>query len=537
MEFMKKCPQCGREFDVTMSFCLEDGTPLNSGAGAFEGATAVIPGQSGDRPTLVLPHQDGGQLDPGTSVAVLPFVNMSADADNEYFCDGLAEELINALAKIDDLKVAARTAAFSFRGKNAPMAEIGRALNVNSILEGSVRKAGSRVRITIQLINASDGYHLWSERYDRDMQDIFEIQDEITLAVVDALKVKLLVPEKNAVLKRHTNNAEAYQLYLRGRFFFYKRTPDGFLKAIEYFKKAIELDEDYAIAISGLADSYAFLGFYEMEPPGEMAARVRPLAVRAMEIDDGLSETNTSFALLKTLYEQEHRASLGYFEAAVKADPNYAFAYHLESAVSMVLGDRERAIAAEKRAIEIDPFTPVFNASLAWWYYIAGRNTESITQSKLTIDIAPNHFFAHWVLGLAYSRVKAYSDAVVALQRATALNQFESHVRADLGRVFAEMGEKDEALQVLGDFKKLGSQQYVSPVNFAKIYVGLGENEKALEQIEIACVERAVRLSWVLVDPILDHLHDDSRYRGIRKRTGLPEDEPARFVEIITSSG
>lgn len=180
---------------------------------------------------------NGRHSDAGNSIAVLPFVNMSADAENEYFCDGLAEELLNALTKIDDLKVAARTAAFSFRGKNAPMDEIGRALNVNSILEGSVCKAGNRVRITVQLINATDGYHLWSERYDRDMQDIFEIQDEITLAVVDALKVKLLAPEKRAVLKRHTNDAEAYQLYLLGRFFFISERRKGFGKQLSTLKR------------------------------------------------------------------------------------------------------------------------------------------------------------------------------------------------------------------------------------------------------------------------------------------------------------
>ena len=521
---MRKCPQCGREFDLTMSFCLEDGTPLRDGA--VSAATAVLAGHLSDQATAAFPNI-GTDTPPGdNSVAVLPFVNMSADPDNEYFCDGLAEELINALAKIDDLKVAARTAAFSFRGKNAPMAEIGRTLNVNSILEGSVRRAGGRVRITVQLINAADGYHLWSERYDRDMEDIFEVQDEITLAVVDALKVKLLGTEKKAVLRRHTENAEAYQLYLRGRYFFYKRTPEGFQKAIECFKNAIDLDGEYAVAISGLADSYAFLGFYEMEPPADMAAMVGPLSQRAIEIDAGLAESNVSFALFKTLYQQDHKASLEYFDRAVKADPKYAFAYHLESAVAAVLGDSDRAIEAEKRAIEIDPFTPVFNASLGWWYYLAGRNDESIAQANRTIEIAPNHFFAFWVLGLAYARAEAYSDAVVALQRGSALNQFEPHIRSDLGRVLATMGERDEALEVLNDFQRLSEDRYISRTNFARIYLGLGENVKAMEELERASGAREVRLPWLLVDPIFDHLRDDPRFREIRVRAGLPEIGP-----------
>src|SRR5215207_5161556 len=250
---MKRCPECGRDYtDETLNFCLDDGTRLNSPTDVAEPVTAIMTSGSGYRPTEVFPPPTIQRADSGNSIAVLPFVNMSADTENEYFCDGLAEELLNALAKIDDLKVAARTAAFSFRGKNVPMAEIGEALKVRTILEGSVRKSGSKLRITIQLINAADGYHIWSERYDRDLQDIFEVQDEIALAVVDALKVKLLAPEKQSLLKRHTDSAEAYQLYLRGRFFFYKRTPEGFQKAIVYFEKAIEIDPDYAVAVSGL---------------------------------------------------------------------------------------------------------------------------------------------------------------------------------------------------------------------------------------------------------------------------------------------
>jgi len=320
---MKRCPECRKNYyDDSLAFCFDDGAALINGQSAIdEPATAMMSPVGGaahpERSTT-----DSSKLDPvPRSIAVLPFVNMSADSENEYFCDGLSEELINALANIDELKVAARTAAFSFRGKNAPMDEIGRALNVNTILEGSVRKAGNRVRITVQLINAADGYHIWSERFDRDMQDIFEIQDEITLSVVDALKLKLLAPEKQAMLKRHTNDAEAYQLYLRGRHFFYKRTPEGFYKAIECFQKAIEIDKDYALAISGMADSYVFLGFYEMIPPSEAAAHVRPLVERVTSIDETSPESNTSRALMTTLYDWDHEGSLRYFERAVAADP------------------------------------------------------------------------------------------------------------------------------------------------------------------------------------------------------------------------
>jgi serine/threonine-protein kinase len=526
---MKLCPTCRREyFDDSLAFCFDDGAQLTAPAGVDEPTTAILPASGSPAEASHAARSapvsaDSAKTITANSVAVLPFVNMSADPENEYFCDGLAEELLNALAKIDDLKVAARTASFSFRGKNAPMDDIGNTLNVRTILEGSVRKAGDRVRITVQLINASDGYHLWSERFDRNMNDIFEIQDEITLAVVDALKVKLLGEEKQAVLRRHTNDPEAYQLYLRGRHFFYKRTPEGFLKAIECFEKAIDIDKDYAVAVSGLADSWVFLGYYEMVPPGEAAAHVRPLVERVMQIDDTLTESNTSYALMKSLYDYDHIEAQKYFQKAIASDPKYAFAYHLESAVSAVLGDFERAFAAEKRAIELDPFTPVFNASLAWWYYVAGQNDLAIAQCKRTIDFAPNHFFAYWVLGMAYAAEGAYSDAVVALQQGVALNQFEAHVSADLGRVFGAMGEQEAALEIVAELKESSGTRYVAPSNFAKIYMGLGEDEKAIEELERACQERAVRLAWVLFDPIFERLSDDPRFADIRHRAGLPK--------------
>ena len=518
---MKICPECRRDYyDESLAFCFDDGAQLV--VSVDEPATAMMPDASGATISMKPVSAPSITERAPRSIAVLPFVNMSADADNEYFCDGLAEELLNALARIDDLKVAARTASFSFRGKNAPMDEIGSTLNVNTILEGSVRKAGNRVRITVQLINADDGYHVWSERYDRDMNDIFEIQDEITLAVVDALKVKLLGEEKQAVLKRHTNNAEAYQLYLRGRHFFYKRTPEGFLKAIDCFEKAIEIDKDYAVAISGLADSYVFLGFYEMISPGEAAENVRPLVERVAKIDSTSTESNTSYALMKTLYDWDHFGSLEYFQRAIASDPKYALAYHLESAVTAILGQFERSFAAEKRAIELDPFTPVFNASLGWWYYLAEQYDNAIAQCQRTIDFAPNHFFAYWVLGNSYAAEGLHSEGVVALQQAVALNQFEAHQRADLARVFAAMGERDAAIEILAELESLSAERYISPVNFAKIYVGLGDDEKAIEKLENACQERSVRLSWFLVDPILKHLHNDSRYKDIRRRAGLP---------------
>ena len=530
---MKRCPECRRDYyDDTLLYCLDDGSRLLDGPASMdEPATAILSDAgtlatkfpSGEPRTEVFRASAASQTENSNSIAVLPFVNMSADVENEYFCDGLAEELLNALAKIDDLKVAARTSAFSFKGKNTNVSEIGRMLGVKTVLEGSVRKAGDRVRITVQLVNASDGYQMWSERYDREMQDIFTLQDEITLAVVDALRLKLLGAEKQAVLRRHTNDPEAYQHYLRGRFFFFKRTPEGFMKAIEYFEKAIELDPEYVVAYSGLADSYVFLGFYEMVEPKDADEKFRPFLRRAIETDDTIVETNTSAALVRSLYDWDFHGSLEDYDRGISADPNYPFAYHLKSAIVILLGKNNEAYDLEKRAIKLDPFTPIFNASLGWWYYLGRLNEEAIAQSKRTIEIAPNHFFAHWVLGLAYGEQRSYADAVVALQKALALNQFDQHIRADLGRIFGMMGEREEAEKILSEFEELSKEKYVSAVNITKVYAGLGDREKVADWLERACDERSVKLPWFIIDPALDNFRDDPRVTEIRRKIGLPE--------------
>ena len=471
---------------------------------------------------------DKARADSKNSIAVMPFANMSNDAENEYFCDGLAEELLNALAKIDDLKVAARTSSFSFKGRNENVSAIGRALSVNTVLEGSVRRFGDHVRITVQLINAADGYHLWSERYDREMRDIFDVQDEITLAVVDALKVQLLGEEKEALLKRYTNNAEAYQFYLRGRFFFCKRTPEGFRKAMAYFEEAIQLDPAYALAHSGLADCYTFLGFYELVKPSEALEKVRSAAYESVELDGDLAETRTSVALFKILYEWSFQGSLVEFEEAIRINPRYALAHHLHSASLVVLNLNHEAIAAESRAAELEPFTAIFSASLGWWHYLGHRFEEAIAQSLKTIEIAPNHFFAHWVLGITYGQTARYEEAVEALRNAASLTDGNQHINADLARIYAQMGREDEARRILDDLIAQSADHYISAVNLAKVFVGLRDKERVLEYLEKAYEERAVRLPYFLPDPCVDHLRSDPRFQSIRRRVGLPEEKSHR---------
>ncbi|HVS83978.1 MAG TPA: tetratricopeptide repeat protein [Pyrinomonadaceae bacterium] len=355
------------------------------------------------------------------------------------------------------------------------------------------------------------------------MQDIFDVQDEITLAVVDALKVKLFGAEKAAVLKRYTNNAEAYQLYLRGRFFFSERTPEGFRKAIEYFEQAIQLDSEYALAFSGLADCHTFLGFYELMAPSEAVKNVRAAAFKALELDDTLAETRTSFAIYKGMYEWNFPGSREEYKEDIKLNPKYAFAYHLHSATLIVLGLNDAAIEAERCATELEPFTAIFNASLGWWYYLSHRYDEAVEQSLRTIEIAPNHFFAHWVLGITYGQKAQYEEAITELQKAATLTGGSQHIRGDLGRIYAEMGRRDEARKLLDELMEQAKEHYVSAANIAKIYVGLGESERVFEYLEKACEERSVKLPWFIIDPALDNLRADPRFQDILRRVGLPQ--------------
>jgi TolB-like protein/Tfp pilus assembly protein PilF len=515
---MKRCPQCNRvETDDALKFCRADGTPLVASA-PLESESATI-SLSGSEPIEL---STTGRLVDTPSIAVLPFVNMSADPENEFFCDGLAEELLNALTKIDDLKVAARTSSFSFKGKSVNVDEIGLALHVKTILEGSVRKSGNRLRITVQLVNASDGYHLWSERYDRELQDIFDVQDEITLSVLDALKLKLMGGEKAAILKRHTDNAEAYQLYLRGRFFFFKRTPEAMNKAIECFEEAIELDAEYALAFAGLADCRTFLGFYEINAPAEMVERIRADAYKALELDDTLAETHTSVAIFRSIYEWDFTGSQKEFQTAIKLNPKSSLAHHFSGAPLLALGLKDAAIEAIQRAIKLDPFMAIYNAAFGWWLYLSRRFDEAVEQSLKTIEIAPNHFFAHWVLGMTYGHNGRYEEAVTALQKAATLTRGNEHIKAEIGRLYAQNGHRDEALRLLDELKELAKERYVSPVNIAKIYVGLGERDRVFEYLEKALAERAVRLPWFFIDPALEGYRDDPRSQEIMRRVGLP---------------
>ena len=461
------------------------------------------------------------------SIAVLPFVNMSSEAENEYFCDGLAEELLNALAKIDDLKVAARTSAFSFKNKNVEAGEIGKTLNVKTVLEGSVRRSGNRLRITVQLINAADGYHLWSERYDREMRDIFDMQDEITLAVVGALKLKLFGEEKAAVLKRGTDSPEAYELYLRGLFYFYKRTAEDIRKAIELFRQAIEKDPNYALAYVGLTDCYLIITVYTGNGAREMLLPAKAAATRAAEIDNSSAEAH---ATLGHFYFRslEWQAAEREIKRAIELKPNYAAAHFWYSEYFRALRRFDEALREIKRAQELDLLSPSFRVFVGLAYWNLGNLDAAVNEWQQIIETTPNFLLAHSFLAEAYLRRGRGEEAIAEARKAVDLSGRGSLFLCNLGYVYALAGKRAEALAVIEELKEKHHAGEAVGFHFAQVYTGLKDNNQAVSWLERDFeAGDTMLLTNVTNSYFYEHLGGDSRYQNLLRRIGIPADENA----------
>ncbi len=458
------------------------------------------------------------------SIAVLPFVNMSPDPDNEYFSDGLTEELINALTQVDGLQVAARTSAFHFKGRTEDIREIGKHLNVNTILAGSIRKSGQLLRITAQLVNADDGYHLWSERYDREIEDIFEVQDEIARTVVDKLRVRLLIDPKKPLVKVHTDKPEAYEAYLKGRFFWNKRTPNGLKDALELFQKAVELDPGYALAYSGIADVYNLLGFLWVLPPNEAHPMAKSAAKRALEMDNTLAEAHTSLALVSAAFDWNWPDAEREFQRAIALSPDYASARHFYAAYYLSpMGRHEEALAEMRRAYELDPFAPVLSADTAFVLLMAHRYDQTIEQCLKTLERFPDFPVTYYYLVYAYVQKGLYDEAIDASRKAVSLGGSAAMYLAGLGHALAAAGKRDEAFQVLDELIERTSSGPVPPYQMALIYTSLGEKEQAFEWLEKAVQEHTWQLPWLRVEPGFGPLRSDPRFQDLLRRVNLIE--------------
>jgi serine/threonine protein kinase/tetratricopeptide (TPR) repeat protein len=465
---------------------------------------------------------------PQPSIAVLPFTNLSADSEQEYFCDGMAEEIINALTHVEDLRVVARTSAFAFKGKDEDIREIGRKLNVEALLEGSVRKAGSRVCITAQLVNVADGYHLWSEKYDRNIgalccpEDIFVIQDEISLAIVDNLKVKLLGKEKAKLMKRHTEDLDAYSLYLKGRYFWNRRTEESLRKAVQYFEQALERDSGYALAYAGLADSYVLLAEYGFLPPNDVFPKAKAAVTKALEIEETLTEAHTSLAYIKTLSDWDWMGAEKEFRQAIEFNPSYTTAHQWYGEHLTMKGQYTEAIAELKRAQELDPLSLIIGVVSAVTLFCGTRQYDQVIEKcQKVLEMDPNFGGAFNVLGMVYREKAMYEEAIEAFQKARIFDEGNTWVTAEIGHAYAVSGNRSEAQKVLDQLEQLSKRRYVPPDNIALVYLGLGKKNLTFEYLEKACEDRCVGMSWLKADPIFDSLRSDPRFIKLLKKVGL----------------
>jgi adenylate cyclase len=454
------------------------------------------------------------------SVAVLPFVNMSADKNDEYLSDGMTEELINALARIPGLRVPGRTSCFAFKGKSEPdiFRKVGDQLHVNAVVEGSVRKAGEKLRVTAQLINVSDGYHLWSKDYDGDMNDILNFQSNVAEQVVQALQLKLGGEEKRALAKKPTENLEAHRLYLLGRYEFGKYTQAGWNHAIRYYEQALRLDPNYALAYCGLADNYAYMGSVVM-PEKEAVAKEKEFAEKALALDPELAEAHMSLGIV-FVGTYDWRNALKEFDRALELNPNLAFAYELQAWTVNGLGRFDEAIAKIKKAVELDPLNPFFQWSLSFFLYWARQYDDAIAQARKTLEMDPNSAITHVLLGLSLLKKCDNAGAIAELQKAKAQNP-GAWYQGYLGYAYAISGDQAKAEQASRELEELAKTQYVSPTALATIYLGLGEKEKCLDWLKKAYAQQDSACWYLKIDQIYDGVRNEPRFQTLLKKVGL----------------
>lgn len=456
------------------------------------------------------------------SVAVLPFVNMSADRENEFLSDGITEDLITALSKVPGLRVPARTSSFAFKGKHEDIRRIGQLLSVTHVVEGSVRKSGEKLRITGQLVKVADGYHLWSEKFDRDLRDVFAIQDEITRAIVDALKIHFEDRAGAPLVKVQTVSTEAYQLYLKGREAFYQRGL-GLWRALHYFELALLEDPNYALAYSGLADCYMMLGFYWYLPPLESGSKARSAAARAMEIDANLAESQVSSAMVIGFFDRRYEEGLPKFEHAIGINPNYALAHAWHGALLSAVGKHEQATAAAERGIATDPLLPYLHSIAGWMRHLARDYPGAQPHFRKALELSPNYGLAHWFLGQNLIALSKLEEGIAALEHAYRLTENAMSVRAYLAHAYAVAGRREQALALLLEGAEPNRRSYFSPFALAVVQAGLGQRDQSFFWLAKAVEEGDRWLPLIRSNYVFDSLHEDPRYKQLLTKIGLTE--------------
>ncbi|NIM59569.1 MAG: protein kinase [Candidatus Aminicenantes bacterium] len=455
------------------------------------------------------------------SIAVLPFADLSPKKDQEYFCDGMTDAIIGKLSQLEKLKVISRTSVMRYKKEDKDIKEIGEELDVATILEGTIQKEKDRIRIRAQLINVEDGFHLWAEIYDRKLESVFDMQDEISQAIVGKMEIKLVGEEKALLVKRYTENVEVYGLYMKGRHFWSKRTEAGLKKSIEYFEQAIEADPNYALAYAGLADAYNMVAGYIIVSPKEAFSKAKAAAKRALKIDDTLAEAHASLALIMQVNDYDWSGSEREFKRAIELNPNYAIAHQWYGCLLRDLGRFDEGLVEIQRAKELDPLSLPINTDLGTFFYQEGKYNQAIEQCQKAIEIDATFHWAHANLGAAYLQKSLFKEAIAEFKKAKSLSGGSSAYNAWLSLAYAMESNRKEAFKILEKLIKPSKERIVPMFQIVLVYTSLKDNDKAFEWLEKAYEERSFDLTSIKTEPVLDSLRPDPRFTAMLKKMGL----------------
>jgi serine/threonine-protein kinase len=457
------------------------------------------------------------------SIAVLPFANLSAEKENEYFSDGLAEDIIDALTKLPGLRVIPRTSAFAFRGKDVDVSEIGARLKVATILEGSVRKDGNRIRVTAQLIKVTDQSHLWAERYDREMTDVFAIQDEISQAIGEKLSVRLA--GDGPLVKRHTENVEAYNLFLRGRHCIHRLTPESLAKGKEYLEQAIALDANYALAYTGMAEYYWASAFWGFMVGSEAVGQAKSAALAALKLDDTLAEARAQLGVARGIGDFDWVGAEQEFRRALELNPaspivHYYYGLHC----LRPMGRLHEELSEARRVVELDPLSARYNANLGYVYDATGQHDLAIAQHRRAMDLDPSMYMPHFLLALAYGHMGRFKEASAAAQKACELSGRNARTLGLLAWVYGQVGRQAQARALLKELRTQRRTTYVPPSAIMMAYLGLGKVDQALEWLEKGIEERDLMVvNSLKFEQVYAPLHGHARYQALLQKMNLKD--------------
>jgi len=579
---MKRCPQCNRvENDDTLAFCRADGTALVSDSGLIGGEADTAKfgsgGVSSEIQTDILPHLTDASINRATapttvleasqpsgttrelnkpkrrglvfamcalvvagiaiagyfyvsrknnatiqSIAVMPFVNESGNADVEYLSDGMTETLISSLSQLPNLNVKARSSVFRYKGKETNPQTIGKELNVQAILNGRVSQRGDQLTLSLELVDAATENVLWSQQYVRKQTDLVTLQSDIARDVSSKLKSKLSGAEVARVEKTYTSNPEAYQLYLKGKFYWNKRTGESLKQAAELYRQAADKDPNFALAYSGLAETYVLFSSYDVAPANDSMPQAKGAAQRALELDDSLAEAHTALGFYLSNYEWDRAGSEKEYRRAIELKPNYATAHHWLGADLANLKRFDESLVELRRAEELDALSPIIGTNLGDALVFARRYDEAIAQYKRTLVSNPKFGYAHQALGWVYGLKGLYPEAI-AETRAAIDQRNGSSAKGYLGLWLARSGKREEAAQLLNELEKESARNYVQPYTFALIYIGLGNKQEALNWLEKQMLGHSETANQYAVEPELDDLRSEPRFKEMLKRMNLPE--------------